>query len=256
MDIRNGFFHGAPDDEVKYNPDTGLPDTRSGLEAQRYTKALKMFQADGDESVPFDKYYDEFKKFHPKSELSAPNPFNNSSYNRLASPILIQYPVPSAPNNNNSINDSNNTIKELRDKMAGLEKDNKEFQDYMKKLMLNEDPRIIRSLFPTGQTYIDRYAVVDDYEKRRVAQQTLSKLRDIYGTDASSKYLERSLARIGLPKVEYDVMSATVKPATIKMRTARSPTRLTRKPHKRSPTRKASTKTRSRSKSKSKSKSK
>jgi len=259
-------------DEVKFNYSTGLPETFSGVESRRYEDALRMFQADGADGVKFEEYYDEFQKKHPKSNYLNPvaspagiSPLGVSPapYAPYAQPypFIIQQPAVSSPNDS--------VLKDLRDKMSGLEKENKEFQEYIKKLMINENPTVIRSLFPVNRAYFDpkillNAAVSNEYEKRRIAEQTIAKLRDIYGEDAPGKYLERSLSRLELPKVEYTAAiiperrrspvrqparqparQAPARQPTKKKSPARQPTK------KKSPTRQAP-KARSRSKSKGK----
>jgi hypothetical protein len=174
--------------EVKWNDKTGLPETVSGNESRRYQQALQMFQDTGDDSVPFDKFFENFKSGHPKTEYIQQKP------------ALQLQPQPQLMNDN--------MIRELSNKLSGIEKENKDFQDYIKKLMINENPRIVDSIFPIRRNYYDPRLLIDaavsnEYEKRRIAEQTLSKLRDIYGEDAPGKYLERSLHRVELPKVEY-----------------------------------------------------
>jgi hypothetical protein len=260
-------------DEVKYNYSTGLPETFSGVESRRYEDALRMFQAEtaNDDDVDFGKYYEEFQRKHPKSNYSNPaaspastpasiSPLGVSPapYAPYAQPypFIIQQPAVSSPNDS--------VLKDLRDKMSGLEKENKEFQEYIKKLMINENPTVIRSLFPVNRAYFDpkillNAAVSNEYEKRRIAEQTIAKLRDIYGEDAPGKYLERSLSRIELPKVEYTATipqrrrSPARQPARQAPARRKSPTKQQTK--KKSPARQAP-KARSRPHSQSKSKGK
>lgn len=204
--------------EVKWNDKTGLPETVSGNESRRYQQALQMFQDSGEE-MPFDQFFENFKAGHPKREYIQQRP----AYVPLQ--IQLQQPQAHAQAQPQLMND--NMIKELSNKLSGIEKENKDFQDYIKKLMINDNPRIMGTVFPVTRNYYDPKLLIDaavsnEYEKRRIAEQTISKLRDIYGEDAPGKYLERSLNRVNLPKVIETQAKVHRKPSRSKSREKKS----------------------------------
>jgi hypothetical protein len=129
----------------------------------------------------------------------------NQNYNQPPYvPIVIQQP---------NVRMDDDKIKELQMKLAGVESDNKKLEEQIRNALIIENPRLIQAFYPAGRPFYNTKSLLNaaleaEIDKTRQESQMFSKLRDIYGEDAASKYLERSLnrikeARYEAPKYEY-----------------------------------------------------
>lgn len=113
----------------------------------------------------------------------------------MPAPIIIQQPAPApAPAQDDK-------IRELQSKLAGVESDNKKLEEQMRNALIMENPRLLQAFYPIGRPLYNprnllNAALEAELEKSRQASQTYSKLKDIYGEDAASKYVERSMSRL------------------------------------------------------------
>jgi hypothetical protein len=98
-------------------------------------------------------------------------------------------------------NDNDSRVRELQSRLAGVERENKQLEEEIKNALILENPRLLQAFYPIGRpTYNPRTLlktlVENELDKARHASTLFSKLRDVYGEDAATKYLERSLKRI------------------------------------------------------------
>ncbi len=105
-------------------------------------------------------------------------------------PIIIQQPP---------VNEDR--IRELQNKLSGVESENKKLEEQIKTALILENPRLMQAFYPVNRPIYNPKALLNaaleaELDKTRQDAYTLAKLRDVYGEDAAAKYLERSLSRI------------------------------------------------------------
>lgn len=219
------------------NPITGLLETHSDPTGSRYLANLVKFENDlqqpgSNQNVTFDQFSDVQRQ--GRLQAQAQRQAQAQAQPQYQQPIIIQQPQ------------NDDRLRDIQRKLSGVEKDNQNLSDYMKGLLIPRYYGIRPSYSPSA---ILSVALDDELAKRRLESQTMSKLRDIYGEDAPTKYLERSLARINESNKPYELQSR-VKENNI-LQSEELARRLARRK-----SRSKSPKKRSKSKSKSKGKSK
>lgn len=124
-----------------------------------------------------------------------PPPFNPAfNPQPTAPPYVYIPPIPPIPQNDDK-------LKELREKLAGIENDNKKLEEKIKNALILENPRLLQAFYPIGRPIYDHKTLLDaalehQIEKNIREAQTIGKLRDIYGPDAAAVYLNRALGRL------------------------------------------------------------
>ncbi len=138
------------------------------------------------------------KKLHDDERKAANLAMFNQAFppNRnqpIIQPIII-------PTNQNQNQNQNDEISRLQARLNKIEKEDKEMEDRIRNVMILDNPRLLQAFYPTVPIYnpskIIDAALLAELEKKERSDMMYKKLKDIYGDDAPSKYLNRALARI------------------------------------------------------------
>jgi len=127
-----------------------------------------------------------FNQRFPPARVNNPAPVIN-----IPPPIIN---LPAQPSNQAE-------LQALQDRLNKVEKEDKEMQERIKNALILDNPRLLQAFYPSARPLYNPISLVDaailnEVSKKEQLDQTYRKLKDLYGDEAPTRYLLRSLNRI------------------------------------------------------------